>query len=104
MADVPEPKPVEGWAQERRLGQFDVAALDEMVERARIREEAQAAARRQRALAAALMLLVGALAVIIAVTAILGWAWGTGVGGMMMLIMGYMLGRDESSTTTERGQ
>lgn len=103
MADVPAPKPVEGWAQERRLGVFG-PDLEAALERQREREAAQASAQRQKSLVAALMLLVGMVAIIVSVTAILGWAWGTGVGGMMILIMGYMLGRDDSGTNNERGQ
>lgn len=103
MADVPTPKPVEGWAQERRLGVFG-PDLEKALEHQREREAAVASAQRQKALVAALMLFVGMVAIIVSVTAILGWAWGTGVGGMMILIVGYMLGRDDSGTNNERGQ
>lgn len=103
MADVPTPTPVEGWARERRLGQFDIQALEDAVARQEEAQRIKLTAARQRAQVAALMLLMGTVAVIVAVTAILGWAWGTGVGGMMMLIMGFLLGRD-GSATNERGQ
>lgn len=103
MADIPPPKSVEGWAQEPRLGPVDSRVLDEMMERQARRREEAASAQRQRALVAVLMLALGATALIVAVTAILGWAWGTGAGGMMFLIMGYMLGRDDTGTN-ERGQ
>lgn len=101
MADVPEPKPVEGWAQERRLGRFDMEAIQELAERQEAARQAEIAARRLRAIVSAVLLVLGALALLVGVTALLGWPWALLVFGMMCIIVSVMIGMERTPTDTK---
>lgn len=101
MADVPKPTPVEGWARERRLGRFDIEALQEAAERQQAAVQAQIAMRRTRALTALILLSLGAVALLVGVTALLGWPWALLVFGMMCIIVSLMIGMERTPTETK---
>lgn len=104
MADVPEPKPVEGWARERPLGVFGPTDIEEMIARHNAELEAAHAAQRRRALVSLALLALGAVALLVAVTALLNWAWGLLTFGTMCIIVSLLIGMDRSSSTSKKGQ
>ena len=101
MADTPAPKPVEGWAQERRLGRFDMEALQEAVERQEAARQAEIDMRRMRSIVVLILLSVGTVALLVGVTALLGWPWALLVFGMMCLIVSVMIGMERTPTDTK---
>lgn len=78
--------------------------IDAAVERWEAEQQAQRAERRTRSLTALILLLAGAVALLVAVTALLSWPWSLLVFGMMCIIVSFMIGMDGSPDSDKRGQ
>lgn len=94
MADEMMPVPVEGWAQESRLGHPSGINEDERLEALL---EAQRAVQRRRAVFQIVALSVGALCIMCGITALWGWPWAVLAFGMMSIIMGVLVDVDLST-------
>ena len=57
--------------------------------------------RRTRALTALILLSLGAVALLVGVTALLGWPWALLVFGMMCIIVSLMIGMERTPTETK---
>lgn len=99
MADVPDPIPVDGYAYKRPLGQFGKTIDDQTVQEDSEPSQLNPAFLRDVIALALIMLAIAAITT--GVTALLGWAWGLIVFGMMCAVIGVLLGITSSGPNSK---
>lgn len=90
MADVPDPVPTDGWANVRRLGRFGPPDSTQTAESDS--DALQLNPGYVRDVVALVLIVVSMASITTGVTALLGWAWGAIVFGMMCAVIGVLLG------------
>lgn len=101
MADVPDPIPVDGYAYKRPLGQFGKQIDDQSVQDDSEPPRLNPAFLRD--LIGLVLILLAVAAITTGVTALLGWAWGLIVFGMMCAVIGVLLGITSSGPDSKDG-